>query len=140
MWKRYLGAALVAALLLAGCSKGAAPTQPAAGTAERKPMVTMTVQDLNKLLESGKKPLIVDVRTPEEFAAGHIDGAKLVPLQTLEDGIKSIAKDQEIRLICRSGNRSAQAYDILAGIGYKNLTNVTGGMIEWEKAGYRVVK
>lgn len=141
MWKRFAAVAILAALLAVGCSKGAEPVQtPAAGSAQNKPMVNVTVKDLQALITTDKKPLIVDVRTPEEYAAGHIEGAKLVPLQTLEKDIAGIKKDQEIYLICRSGNRSAQAYTILAGMGYKDLKNVTGGMIEWEKAGYKIVK
>lgn len=138
MWKRFAGAVLVAAALVAGCGKAAEPVQTPA--AQQKPMVNVTVKDLEALIAGGKKPLVVDVRTPEEYGAGHIEGAKLVPLQTLEKDIASIKKDQEIYLICRSGNRSAQAYAILAGMGYKDLKNVTGGMIEWEKAGYKIVK
>lgn len=139
--KRILVAVLLAAALTAGCT--AAQPKPAAQSAQaaQQPMVNITPADLQKLLQgSGKQPLVVDVRTPEEYAEGHIAGAKLVPLQTIETDIKAIAKDQEIVLVCRSGNRSAQAYEILAGMGYKNLKNMTGGMTEWQKIGAPVTK
>ena len=138
MVKRMIAASLVALALLVGCSKPSETTTPSSSS--QKQVVNLSVQDLLKRYKAGEKLLIVDVRTPEEFAAGHIEGALLSPLQNVEEGVKKIAKDQQIILICRSGNRSLQAYNILAGLGYTNLINVTGGMIDWEKAGGPVVK
>jgi rhodanese-related sulfurtransferase len=144
--KRALITLAVAAALLTGCaqsqSQAPAPAAqaPAAQPQQKAPMVNLTAADLLAQVKAGSKPFIVDVRTAEEFAAGHIDGAKNIDLQTIEKGIKAIPKEQEIVLICRSGNRSAQAYDILAQMGYTKLKNVTGGMQAWEQAGGPVVK
>ncbi len=143
--KRALVTLVVAGALLTGCaqsqSPAPAPTGQAPATQQQKaPMVNLTAADLLAQVKAGGKPFIVDVRTPEEFAAGHIDGAKNIDLQTIEKGIKAVPKEQEIVLICRSGNRSAQAYEILAQLGYTKLKNVTGGMQAWEQAGGPVVK
>ena len=100
-------------------------------------MVSISASDLLKRLKAGEKPLIIDVREPHEFEAGHIEGAKLMPLGSVEKSVPAagIAKDQEIILFCRSGNRSAQAYRKLEALGYTNLINVSGGMNEWAKIG-----
>jgi len=129
-WRQIAAVLLifVALVTAVGCGKTETVT-------DKKAMVNITPADLKKLFDSGKAPMIVDVRTPEEYAAGHIPGAKLIPLQTIEEGIKAIDKKQEMVLVCRSGNRSAQAYEILAGMGYSSLKNMTGGMTEWEKIG-----
>ncbi len=137
-WASVLTAVLAAALLLAGCAQS--EQRPAAGVGQE--MVNITAADLLKRIETGEQPLIIDVRTEEEYAAGHIDGARLIPLQNIEKGMEAsgIAKDAEIVLICRSGNRSAQAYRILAQMGYTNLINVRDGMKGWTAAGGPVVK
>lgn len=144
--KRAFGTLVVAAALLAGCSQSQSPAPapaaqaPAAQAQQKAPMVEVTAADLLAQVKAGGKPFIVDVRTPEEYAAGHIDGARNIDLQTIAEGIKAIPKEKAIVLICRSGNRSAQAYDILAKLGYTKLTNVTGGMQAWEQAGGPVAK
>jgi len=132
-------AALIAAGVLAGCASAPAqPTQTQAQTQAK--YVNITAEDLYKRVKAGEKPLIVDVRTQEEWQAGHIDIAKLIPLQSLPDGAKALDKNQEIVLICRSGNRSAQAAELLAAAGFTKLVNVTGGMQSWEKLGAPMVK
>ena len=103
-------------------------------------MATITPASLQSRLKSEEKPLIVDVREIEEFDAGHIDGAFLAPLATVTEKLSNVAKDREIVLVCRSGRRSAKAYSELAKRGYTRLFNLEGGMLSWEKSGYRVVK
>jgi len=82
-----------------------------------------------------KQPhLLVDVRTPEEFAGGHIAGAKNIALQDLPNRLDELPHDQPIVLYCRSGNRSGQAMQLLAKAGYDRLYNL-GGVIGWQAAG-----
>lgn len=100
----------------------------------------ISAQALHSRLQSEEKPLVVDVREPSEFQDGHIEGAKLAPLGSVEQGVADIARDREIVLVCRSGRRSSQARELLAARGYTNLKNMDGGMVEWEKNGYPVVK
>ena len=81
------------------------------------------------------KPLI-DVRSPEEFQFdGHVAGARLIPLPALAQRLGEIAQDVPIALICRSGNRSQVAADLLIRQGYADVSNVQGGMIAWRRAG-----
>ena len=76
---------------------------------------------------------LIDVREPSEFATGYIFGAQLIPLNTIESTIENILpeKDTKIFVYCRSGNRSAQAAQILANLGYTNVYDI-GGIIDWE--------
>lgn len=79
------------------------------------------------------QPVILDVREPMEYNFGHIPGAKLVPLGQLEENIESLRNvaDQEVYVVCRTGNRSDLACQILSEKGFKNVKNVTPGMSEW---------
>lgn len=123
---------LVLAIALVAC---AAPAQNEAKSG------TITVEALQKrLAEKEKLPLVVDVREPHEFDAGHIEGAMLAPLGNVTASLDGIAKDREIMLVCRSGRRSAKAQELLAARGFTSLSNVEGGMLAWEKAGYPAVK
>ncbi|WP_321273381.1 rhodanese-like domain-containing protein [uncultured Vibrio sp.] len=76
------------------------------------------------LIEQGA--MIVDVRTPREFAEGHLDNAVNFPLSELDKHFKGIVKDKEIVLYCRSGNRSGKAYQYLQSKGFTNLHNAGG--------------
>lgn len=76
---------------------------------------------------------IVDVREPEEFAAGHIPGALNLPLGRIRYTAKqALTPEDEIVLVCRSGRRSVQAARLLRKMGYKKLYNLAGGMLMWE--------
>ena len=89
----------------------------------------------------GKKgaPLVLDVRQPEEYRAGHIVGSKLIPLGELGRRIKELPSNREIVCVCRSGNRSSTATHQLQAAGYR-VANLRGGMIAWNRAGLPVKK
>ncbi|MDX8409787.1 MAG: rhodanese-like domain-containing protein [Mariprofundales bacterium] len=84
--------------------------------------------------------LFLDVRTPEEYAAGHIAGAKLLPIQHLADHLKAVPHDKQVYVYCHSGTRSAKAATLLAKHGFTNIENVIGGIVSWKKSGFEVVK
>lgn len=88
-----------------------------------------------KLMETEKDYIILDVRTPSEFADGHIKGAINVPNETitiLDDSVPELPrKDQLIFVYCRSGARSRQAAGKLFGMGYTNLREM-GGIMTWK--------
>jgi len=72
------------------------------------------------------KYIVIDVREPEEFATGHIDGAINIPpstLMTYKDDINGIPKGSNIIVYCKTGSRSNMAKNILENLGYKNITN-----------------
>jgi rhodanese-related sulfurtransferase len=78
---------------------------------------------------------VLDVREPDEWAAGHIDGATLIPLGELEARAAELPDDTDIVVVCRSGNRSAQGRDILRDAGFDEVTSMAGGMSDWIAAG-----
>lgn len=75
--------------------------------------------------------LILDVREEWEFREGRLPGAILMPLGELKKNYQELDSDAEIILVCRSGNRSGQAAAFLAGKGFSNVHNFTGGMLGW---------
>jgi len=86
--------------------------------------------------------LLLDVREPSEYSAIHAPDAKLIPLGQINSRLKEIEtyKDKPIVVICRSGRRSAKAVSILQEAGYTQVSNVKGGMLEWESNGLKVIK
>lgn len=83
----------------------------------------------------GNDHFLVDVRTPEEFAAGHIEGAVNIPVQVLDQYISELPSDQPIVVYCRSGNRSATAVDMITRAGYSNVYDIQGGTNAWSSQG-----
>jgi rhodanese-related sulfurtransferase len=82
--------------------------------------------------------LLVDVRQPDEWSAGHAPNTKLIPLASLASRLGEIPGDREVLLICRSGNRSGSAQRELQQLGYEHVTNVSGGMHAWARGGLPV--
>lgn len=82
---------------------------------------------------------VLDVRQPDEFRSGHIDGAKLIPLNELSRRLNELPKETPILCVCRSGSRSSMAVRQLNGAGLQAL-NLRGGMMGWQAAGYAVKK
>jgi rhodanese-related sulfurtransferase len=78
--------------------------------------------------------LIVDVRTPDEFAQEHIPGSVNIPLPTLSASAERLAGQPEIILSCRSGNRASQAYQQLQTLGLQNVRLLEGGLQGWKAA------
>ena len=67
--------------------------------------------------------IVIDVRTPDEWSAGHLEGTKNIEWQDILNIKNSVHKDEQIYLYCRSGNRSGRATQILIDAGYSNVTN-----------------
>jgi len=88
------------------------------------------------------EPLVLDVRTPGEFAQGHLANALLIPVQVLaaEIGQLSDYKDKPVFIYCRSGNRSTVAAKLLKDQGFTNVVNLRKGLREWQAADLPVVK
>lgn len=98
------------------------------------PVPSVSAPELNEKLKGGKRPLVLDVREPEEYRQGHISGAKLIPLGELSRRIKELPKDKEIVCVCASGSRSTSATKMLVDAGYTAI-NMNGGMYTWQRAG-----
>jgi rhodanese-related sulfurtransferase len=108
----------------------------------------MTVQTiaprvLAEQIQAGRSVDLIDVRTPIEYAEIHVEGARLVPLDTLDP--KTLAAEREAKngdplyVICRSGGRAAKVCEKLQEAGLHQVVSVEGGTLAWEKAGLPVV-
>ncbi|MGW4498789.1 rhodanese-like domain-containing protein [Micromonospora sp. NPDC004336] len=102
------------------------PTSPA----------TLDAATLRELIDAGRAPRLLDVRTPGEFEASHIPGSYNVPLDLLKEHREELRRhlDEDVVLICRSGARAAQAEQTLAGAGLPNLKILNGGIMAWQAA------
>ena len=84
--------------------------------------------------------VIVDVREPSEWQEGHIPGAIHIPLGTLPQRLSQLDANKELVVVCRSGNRSMKASQLLRQAGYSKVYNMSGGMIDWSRTGLPVTK
>jgi len=91
----------------------------------------LTNAELALRIENGTAPVIVDVREEHEYAASHLPGAVLVPVDQLNQGLAGVAPDAEVAVICRSARRSDYACQILSQNGWTNVKNVVPGMSAW---------
>ena len=94
------------------------------------------------MLMNREKAVVVDVCEPAEFAAGHVNGAKSVPLAQLEQQLPGVAKNKSIPLIlvCASGMRSGRAVAVARKLGYEKPYSLAGGMGAWRSANLPVQK
>lgn len=99
----------------------------------------LTAAQANDMIKADSTLVLLDVRTPGEFAGstGHLPGAMLIPVQELEQRMAELEplKDRPILVYCRSGSRSSRAIGMLANKGY-NLYMLDGGITDWLSAGY----
>lgn len=117
---------LLAAVILSGC---AAPAQTDNSKASYR---QITTAEAVSMMDTEENYIILDVRTQEEFEEKHIPDAVCIPNETIgSDEIAELPdKDQLILVYCRSGNRSKQAAEKLAALGYTNIVEF-GGIIDW---------
>lgn len=117
---------LIALLLAWGCADNPPPeTKTGYGT--------ITATELQILLAGDNPPLLLDVREPHEYTAGHIPGSVLIPMGKVLSRLSEIPRDQTVVVVCRSGNRSGQVAEKLAEQGYTNVLNLQGGVLDWPK-------
>ena len=104
-------------------------------------MKQISMDDLNGKLNSiGKDELILDVRTPEEFAEGHIAGARNIDHESVLDHLEELKRFKTVYVHCRSGGRAGRAVQALQNAGLTNLVCIgSSGMLHWVAAGYPVV-
>lgn len=143
--------AAAALLALSGCDSD---SDPAAAGAQAAPAPAASTPGAESAASTGVRvvsaadglrlaaradAVVIDVRTPEEFADGHLDGARNVPLADgFADAVQALPRDASYVLYCRSGNRSAQAAEIMAGLGFADVADA-GGLDALAAAGGRVV-
>lgn len=96
---------------------------------------TVTPAEVAQRIKDAKTaPVVVDVRTAEEFAGGHVPGAKNIPVKELEARLAEVPKDRPVVVYCRSGGRAKLADGLLRERGYRNVSEMEGSMMAWEAA------
>lgn len=101
------------------------------GATEGGLTTTLAVQLINR-----EKAVVVDVCEAEEFAAGHVGGAKHIALNQLEERLPAVVKNKTLPLIlvCQSGARSGRAVAIAKKLGYEKAQSLAGGLSAWKRA------
>jgi rhodanese-related sulfurtransferase len=94
--------------------------------------------ELSARLGSGTAPVVIDVRTPEEYAAGHIPGALNIPFDQVAKRISEIDAPHGVALYCMVGPRARKGEAALLSEGYTSVLHLEGGMAAWQAAGLPV--
>jgi rhodanese-related sulfurtransferase len=130
-------------LLLAACGGAAAPAAAVAPEAAAPAVdlaalpVNLSVDEAYALSEN-PDVYMLDVREQDEYDEKHIPAINLLPMSTLQSRVDEIPTDKTVIVTCRSGNRSDQVTQFLRANGFDNVHNMTGGINDWEAAGYPV--
>ena len=93
----------------------------------------MDVTELEKILQNGSAPTIIDVREDFELEISKMDGAVHIPMNDIPKRLNELNEDEDYVIICRTGVRSAQICEFLANNNFKSVVNLTGGINEWAK-------
>lgn len=141
--RRFAPIALVGALLLApalaGCGGSTATTPaPAPTTSASQPASPVRV-DVPTWMTAASSPgtVIIDVRTPEEFNSGHVQGALNIPVESADftQQVSTLDPSLTYAIYCRSGNRSEVATAEMANMGFMHLYDLNGGFVDLDAAG-----
>jgi phage shock protein E len=116
------------ALLVAGCST------------TNGSLTTVTPTDAAEVIAGDADVVVLDIRTPEEYAAGVIEGAVNIDFYESDfaSQLDTLDKDVHYVVYCRSGNRSGQAMGTFSDLGFAEVTEVDGGIVNWHAAGLPV--
>jgi rhodanese-related sulfurtransferase len=127
-------------LSLAGIFFGCQPKvkRPFPAIDSSSPSVSeITSQEVKQKQVAGEDFILLDVRQPDEYFEAHIEGARLIPLDQLDQRVQELDPNQEIIVYCRSGYRSNQAARLLLIQGFTRVKSMKGGILAWP---YPVVK
>ena len=130
--------AVAAAGLLASCSAGATTADDDVAAPHLAGALTIEAKALATRIGAGEQIQLIDVRTPEEFAERHLEGAINVPLDSFDPAALPDTGGAERVLYCRSARRSAEAAEKLADATGRDAVHLEGGILAWEKAGLPV--
>jgi thioredoxin 1 len=123
--------AIAALVLFASCSSNKGTAQSAVE------IKSVNVDEFEKLLKETNNKTVLDVRTPGEFESGHIKDAININVNgdAFEAGVHQLDTNKAIYVYCLAGSRSMKAAEILQGMGFKSIYNLTGGISAWNGAG-----
>lgn len=118
-----------AAIAIAGCS------------ASNATLETVSPEAAAEVIASTPDVVVLDIRTPEEFAEGFIEGASNIDFYRSDfaDQLDALDKNAPYVVYCRSDNRSGQAMETFADLGFTNVTEIDGGIVNWYESGLPIV-
>ena len=127
--KTLIAGAMLGAVVLAGCSSSSASIE------------TVSPEAAAIVIAEESSEVILDIRTPQEFSEGIIDGAVNIDFYepTFAAELDALDKDAHYVVYCRSGNRSGQAMSTFEDLGFTNITEIDGGIVNWHNTGHDVV-
>lgn len=125
---KFIFCLIMSIILLGGCAK----------EGEKAMYKQISQDEAKQIMDEEQDVMILDVRTEEEYAEGHIPDAICIPNETIDENVSALLTDenQTILVYCRSGNRSKQAAQKLANLGYTDIREF-GGITTWQ---YDIVK
>jgi rhodanese-related sulfurtransferase len=99
----------------------------------REPFTRISVEEANEMMSNGAE--VIDVRNPDEYQAGHVPDATLIPVNSVFARREELPKDKDLIFVCAVGQRSALASEMAAAAGLTRIFNLEGGTDAWIKAG-----
>ncbi len=134
-WSRRLAATGMAVAALTGVS-ACSSTSPMSGSSSQATSQHMAASDFASAVKA-PGTIVLDVRTPAEFSAGHLPAAKNVDFEGTDfaAGIAALDKSATYALYCHSGNRSGKAMEQMAAAGFTHLYDLAGGISAWQNMG-----
>jgi rhodanese-related sulfurtransferase len=139
--KTVIWSMMLSTLLLTGACSNAQNSND--GSAQAEGVINKDI-DVAEFAEGafGENVLLVDVRTDGEFASGHLEGATQInySASNFEAKVKELDREKPVYVYCRSGNRSGRAARIMKGLGFKEVYNLEGGILAWQRKGKPVVQ
>lgn len=104
----------------------------------REPFTRIDVKEAKEMMQNGA--VVIDVREPHEYSAGHVPEATLIPVNTVYSRREELPKDKDLIFVCAVGQRSALAAEMAAAAGLTRLYNLEGGTEAWINSGEPVDK
>lgn len=101
----------------------------------------VTADNVKKAIDAKDKVFILDVRTEDEYSRGKIEGSVNIPLDDITKNVESVIPDKQAKIFvyCLSGSRSVFAVDQMIKLGYKNVSNMSNGLLVWRAMNYPLV-
>lgn len=98
----------------------------------------VSARDIKSLMDKNKDIYLLDVRTPQEYSQGKLAGSVLIPIGEFERRIREVPKNKTIVVYCAVGSRSKPVAGFLSQQGYKDVYNMTDGIVGWYRNGYPI--
>ncbi|GAA4292790.1 rhodanese-like domain-containing protein [Aestuariibaculum suncheonense] len=112
------------------------------GLSTQKDIVNVSVSSATEMVNNTSKLQLIDVRTPEEYNSGHLEGATNIDFfsDSFREDIEKLDKHKPVLVYCKSGGRGSKSAAIFKELGFTKIYNMEGGITSWNDAGYKTVK